>query len=180
MHCCHHCGLEFTHRPAAFTPDMSVVFCTKECREERKASPQLEALPPAFVNEKVEARHRGVCPCCGGEGPLDAHKSYRVSSYVFWTTFETRQTIGCLACGRRRKLRDAARCFVQGWWGIPVGMLATPAMILVNLAAMAGGTRTGQPTVSFRRWVAQELAMQLDAEGVSASDQATAASEAAA
>lgn len=170
MHRCHHCGSGFTHRPAAFTPDMSIVFCTKDCREERKALPQLEVMPPEFIDQKVQDRHLGPCPTCDEDGPLDAHKSYRVSSFVFWTTLETRQTIGCLSCGRRRKLRDAARCFIQGWWGIPVGLLATPVMIAANLAAMLGGMREGQPSVPFRRWVARELAERIDLEHTVASE----------
>lgn len=161
MNRCHHCAVEFKHRPPAFTPDRSIVFCSKECRAERNELSVLESLPNAFIEEKVAEAHLEPCPKCQRPGPIDIHTTHRVYSFFVLTSFGERSEIACARCGRLNRLKDSAFCFLCGWWGFPLGFFGTPVLIARNLWNIGAPVRANRPSVEFRRWAVERLAVRL-------------------
>jgi hypothetical protein len=76
-------------------------------------------LPQAAVQEQVWKAHQGLCPKCGGAGPVDVHVSHKVWSALVLTSWASTPRISCRSCGLKSQLIGTAFSLVFGWWGIP-------------------------------------------------------------
>ncbi len=46
-------------------------FCNDKCVERGFVLIVADQIPPEMLNEAVTEVHQGVCPACGGPGPID-------------------------------------------------------------------------------------------------------------
>ena len=76
-------------------------------------------IPQDIVDRHGGEIHRGLCPKCQGNGPIDVHTSYRVYSLFLYTSRSSKPNICCRSCGIRSQIGDAIFSFLFGWWGFP-------------------------------------------------------------
>ncbi|HEX6705623.1 MAG TPA: hypothetical protein VF169_12745 [Albitalea sp.] len=118
-------------------------FCNAKCQANGTLSRVATQLPREDVERYLGEVHRGNCPQCRGDGPVDLHTSYRVWSAVFLTQWSSRPAVCCKRCGTKRKIGDMVFSLVLGWWGLPWGLLMTPVQLGRNLV---GAFRTPDPS----------------------------------
>ena len=118
-------------------------FCNDECEQNDIVAGIAEDVPDDVVTKQVWQVHQGLCPKCGGNGPVDVHTSYRVWSALVMTSWKSRTHVVCRPCGSKARIADAAFCVAFGWWGFPWGIIMTPIQIFRNVA---GIFRTSDPT----------------------------------
>jgi hypothetical protein len=103
MAVCDYCGT--TYRGGAAIHGRR--FCTHQCRDRGRVLELLDDVPPSAIHRRVEEVRAGPCPECGAQANVDFHKSHRIWSAMFYTTW-TRTHFCCQACGRRHQMKDAA------------------------------------------------------------------------
>ncbi|HNQ88761.1 MAG TPA: hypothetical protein PKM73_09120 [Verrucomicrobiota bacterium] len=109
------------------------LFCNERCLQSHALLGQVERVYEDVVARKVAELHQGRCPRCGGPGPNDAHRAYRVRSLLFFSTWSNTPQVCCRACARRSQLAAIGYCLALGWWGLPWGLLMTPLQVWRNL-----------------------------------------------
>lgn len=122
-------------------------YCDATCLQRGVLTRVADQLPKHDVDIYVANVHRGRCPNCAGEGPVDVHTSHRVYSLILYTSWSSRPTICCRGCGIKRKIGDAVFSVFFGWWGVPWGLFVTPLQIGRNVA---GCFRTPDPRMPSR------------------------------
>jgi len=114
----------------------------RERPQEALTSPQ---AGPQGLAAFVEAYRRAACPICGRSGsPLNAYNVTTVKSYLVVTTYSTVLVVGCPGCikeAAQRCIKEAAQraqrtTSLQGWWGIPWGIVRTIQALHVNSMAL--------------------------------------------
>ena len=142
-------------------------YCNEQCA--LTASLESVELSEGEIEDALMRLHLGACPSCGGQGPIDAHASYRVISVVLVTQYATHVNVGCARCGRKVIAKNLAITFLAGWWGFPSGLLLTPIYLVMGTVSLfKAGART--PSARLRSVVATQLARERLSEGRSASD----------
>lgn len=139
-------------------------FCNDKCLAAGAVAQTAAALPAADVALHVAKVHRGNCPQCDGQGPVDVHTSHRVWSALVMTQWSSRPLICCQRCGTKRKLGDAAFSLVLGWWGFPWGLIMTPVQVVKNVAGAFGGPNPDQPSAQLEKQLRMRLATHLLAQ----------------
>lgn len=135
-------------------------FCNDRCRQNGALLNVSKQLPEGLVQQKTWEIHRGLCPKCGGPGPVDVHNSYRIWSALLITSWNTRPHVSCRSCGVKAQLLDAGFSLVLGWWGFPWGFLVTPIQIGRNLVGAAKGPDPSQPSAKLEKVVRITIASQ--------------------
>lgn len=69
-------------------------FCNDRCQNGGALISISRQLPESLVQPKIWEIHRGLCPKCGGPGPIDVHTSYRVWSALLVTSWSSRPSYG--------------------------------------------------------------------------------------
>lgn len=136
-------------------------FCNSECESKGALASLAQQLPSEEVDKYVRLTHQGPCPKCQGPGPVDVHRSYRVWSAIFMTSWSNRPAICCKACGTKTKLLDTLYCAVLGWWGIPWGLLMTPVQVIRNLVSIATPPNPTTPSAELERLLRLEWAARI-------------------
>lgn len=136
-------------------------FCNNTCRDSAYLTAASYELPAGFIVEKVAEIHGGPCPKCGGDGPVDVHTSYYVWSAFIITNTSQSSEVCCKSCGNKAKLKATAQNVIFGWWGIPWGLVFTPAQIIRNLGYMASGPDPRRPSDELFETVRTRLSAQL-------------------
>src|SRR6202030_3002117 len=95
-------------------------------------------VPESLVQQQVWSVHQGACPKCGGSGPVDVHRSYRIWSAVVLTRWVTNSQVSCRLCARKSQLTALLFSSVLGWWGFPWGLVITPVQVARNVKALMG------------------------------------------
>lgn len=132
-------------------------YCNEQCA--LTASLQSVALSEGEIDDALMRVHLGACPSCGGQGPIDAHASYRVISVILVTQYATHVNLGCTSCGRKVIAKNLAITFFAGWWGLPSGLLLTPIYLVMGAVSLfKAGART--PSARLRSIVATQLARE--------------------
>src|SRR5690349_13054387 len=108
-------------------------FCNDKCMREGQFLALAKNVPEEAVLQRVSEVFNGSCPLCGGRGPVDVHKSYKVWSAVFLTSWSTNPVISCRSCARKKQIGNLFFSGVFGWWGFPWGLLLTPVQVTRNL-----------------------------------------------
>ena len=135
-------------------------YCNARCRQRGAALAYAASIPEYVVDQQVRTLHAGLCPHCGGAGPVDVHTSYRVWSLVFITSWVNTPRLGCRACGRRGQITDLVVSLLCGWWGLPWGLVMTPVQIVRNIGGIVGGPDPSWPSAKLVKLVRIGLGTQ--------------------
>lgn len=133
-------------------------FCNAQCQQRGVLANVAQQIPAATVQYHVAQVHRGNCPRCQGEGPVDVHTSHRVWSALLMTSWSSRPVICCQRCGTRRKLGDMAFSALLGWWGLPWGVLITPLQVGKNLVGFFRSPDPFTPSPALEKMLRLQLA----------------------
>ena len=159
-----------------------VKFCSDRCLVEARCEAVASRLPAELIEEQVHLVHQAACPVCGGAGPVDLHLSHRVWSIVFLTTSVDDPRVSCRRCAVGVKLRDSLFSGLFGWWGLPMGLLLTPAQIYRNVAGLFTLPAPDSPSPPFvahiRRCLAQEAWEEMEVEALEGEEPADSNEEA--
>lgn len=153
-------------------------FCSANCRDRARAVlKSLDAVAPAEIESYIERARAGPCATCGGPGPVDLRRSYRVYSMILLTSWSTQNHFVCRACARKEQLKSLGFSTLLGWWGFPFGLIVTPIQIVRNIAALAGGADPGKASQRLQNILKLNLARKIAAQATAgASPTAQAAS----
>lgn len=136
-------------------------YCGDKCATHGALAIAAESFSAQDVAHHVTLVHRGNCPKCDGQGPVDVHTSHRVWSALFMTQWSSRPAICCRRCGNKRRLGDAAFSLVLGWWGFPWGVLMTPVQVLRNLVGSLRAPDPERPSAQLEKQLRLHLAQQV-------------------
>lgn len=136
-------------------------FCNQKCSRNGFTVAAANQIPAEVVSECVMQVHQGNCPRCGGRGPVDVHKSFRVCSAVVVTFWNTEPTICCRSCGIKGQLLGAFSSFIAGWWGFPWGLFLTPVQITRNFISLCHPPGPAKPSPDLARLIRFNMAAQL-------------------
>jgi hypothetical protein len=126
-------------------------YCSKKCYDADAVSRAADAIPDPVSDEFSSQIHRGNCPKCQGEGPVDVHKSYTIYSALFFTKWATVEHILCTQCARKRQATDLLSSLLLGWWGLPWGVIVTPIIIVADLLALFQNPGAYGPSDALKR-----------------------------
>jgi len=135
-------------------------FCNANCSARGTLLAISRQVPENIVNEAVLRVHQGLCPKCGGAGPVDVHVQHQVWSALVLTSWKSTPQISCRSCGVKSQLGGSALSLVLGWWGFPWGLLVTPVQIGRNVVGMLRGPDPLQPSAKLEKAVRMSIASQ--------------------
>ena len=144
--------------------DSDLRFCNAKCHQNGYAIKISRKIPQDVVDKQVGEIHRGLCPKCQGNGPIDVHTSYRVYSFLFYTSWSSRPHVCCRSCGMKSQIGDAIFSFLFGWWGFPWGLLVTPVQVVRNIVNAMNSPDEMRPSEKLQNIVRQSIASNLLAE----------------
>lgn len=121
-------------------------YCCDECARYGPLIPRSRQVPAAEVRLEALKILSGRCGMCGGPGPVEVRRSYRIWSFVVLSHFSTRLQISCRLCGIKAQLRGIGFSMLLGWWSLPIGVVMTPVQIGRNLWAMVVAPDGQEPT----------------------------------
>lgn len=136
-------------------------FCNDKCATNGALAAAAASFSDQDVAHHVTMVHRGNCPRCDGQGPVDVHTSHRVWSALLMTQWSSRPAVCCQRCGTKRKLGDAAFSLVLGWWGFPWGLVMTPVQLGRNLVGAFRAPDPAQPSALLEKHLRLQLAHQV-------------------
>ena len=155
MAACAYCGTSILFGGSR---DGDLRFCNGVCQQKGYVAVVARQVPDDVVAEQVSRVHQGLCPKCGGSGPVDVHTSYRVWSALLMTSWSSRPHVVCRSCGARARLADAAFSLFFGWWGIPWGFVMTPVQLCRNLVGLLRSPDAMRPSQQLSHLVRLHLA----------------------
>lgn len=138
-------------------------FCNAGCETKGVLVRVASQVPQDTVDRYLAQVHRGPCPRCDGQGPVDVHTSHRVWSALFMTSWSSRPAISCRPCGVKRKVGDAAFSLLLGWWGFPWGLLVTPLQVGKNVFGAFRTPDPARPSATLEKLLRMQLAASLQA-----------------
>lgn len=161
MASCGYCGTTILF---GGTRDGELRFCNAECQQKGIVVTVAQEVPDTLVAEQVWKVHQGLCPKCGGSGPVDVYTSHRVWSALIMTSWSSRPHVVCRRCGSKARLGDAAFSLALGWWGFPWGLVMTPVQVFRNVAGLLNTTDPSGPSPQLAHIVRLHIAQHaLDA-----------------
>ena len=135
-------------------------FCTKECHQQGHLLVLSRQIPKNIVDARLGEVHRGLCPKCQGNGPVDVHTSYRIYSALVFSSWRSIPTVCCRSCGIKGQLGNTIFSLILGWWGFPWGLIMTPVQIARNIAGMVKGPDEMKPSDKLEKLVRIAIASQ--------------------
>jgi len=155
---CAHCQM-----PVRFGgfPVEGLLFCGVGCYRDFSIECLLSQVPDEILERDVVESFYGPCPVCGGEGPNDLFKSYRIWSFIVLTRTVTRQRISCIDCARSRCRRDTLLALLFGWWSLPLGVIRTIVQIARNASAPSIHGEISAPSEALRAFLRSEIMEQM-------------------
>lgn len=157
MATCDYCGTMILF---GGTRNGNLRYCNARCQQAGTLLAISKKIPDAQVRESVWKVHQGTCPKCGGSGPVDVHKSYRVWSALVLTRWSSMQQLSCRPCGIKKQMSEAAISLVAGWWGFPWGLILTPIQVGRNLASLAKPPEVSKPSPEMEKVLRIAMARQ--------------------
>jgi hypothetical protein len=143
-------------------------FCNAKCQARGGLLARAKQVPDETVREQVWKTHQGMCPKCGGPGPVDVYTSHRVWSAVLLTRWTSTPQISCRGCGRKSQWTGVGFSLVLGWWGFPWGLIMTPIQIGRNLAGIGQSADASTPSPALEKTVRMTIAAQGNARAAGA------------
>jgi hypothetical protein len=142
-------------------------FCKQNCQERGALMALSKQLPDALVREQIWKTHQGLCPKCGGAGPVDVYVSHKVWSALLLTSWSSAPEVSCRSCGRKRQWTAVGYSLLLGWWGFPWGLIVTPIQVGRNLMAMGRSANASTPSPELERVVRMTIASQTPRKAIS-------------
>lgn len=136
-------------------------FCNAQCRNQAMVQSIGQQIPEGALQETVHVYHQAACPKCQGSGPVDVHHCHTIWSALVITSSKSRSHVCCRSCAVRAQLLATAQCAVFGWWGLPWGLIMTPAQIARNLAGIMRPPDPSRPSPALFEHLRTQLAVQL-------------------
>lgn len=136
-------------------------FCSDDCMAQGHVVVQARAFPDDVVLDSVREVHMGLCPVCGGSGPVDLHTSHEIWSLLLLTSWKSIPRISCRSCGVKRQVSGLFFSLFAGWWGIPWGIFMTPVQIVKNVIGLASPPNPMQPSDGLQTQMRLILAEQV-------------------
>jgi len=140
--------------------DGELRYCNARCKQSGRLLAVSNQIPQAHVQEQIWKVHQGACPKCGGSGPIDVHKSYRVWSAAVMTQWSSLLQVSCRSCGLKKQFADAGFSLLLGWWGFPWGLLVTPIQVGRNIWSAAQPPDPSKPSTQLERVLRISMASQ--------------------
>ncbi len=139
--------------------DSGYRFCNKKCRKNGQLFIVATQIPEDSVTQISRDIDTGVCPLCNKRrGPVDVHTAHKIASFVFFSSWSSKQQISCRRCGRKSQFYGTIYSLLAGWWGIPWGIFMTPVQIFKNVTAMLKPYKLSSPSVQLEQMVRLRLA----------------------
>jgi len=136
-------------------------YCNAKCQQQGALVTFSQQLPEQEIASAVSQVHQGLCPKCGGSGPVDVARAYKVWSLLILTSWSSDGEICCRSCGRKRQLGALVYSFFLGWWGFPWGLVMTPVQVARNLGAMSKSYDPLKPSQELEDAVRMHVALRL-------------------
>jgi hypothetical protein len=136
-------------------------FCNKECYQKGSIIVLSKDVPKEVVDQQIRSIHRGACPKCQGNGPVDVHTSHRVYSALVVTSWRSMPIVSCRSCGIKSQLGNTIFSLAFGWWGFPWGLIMTPVQIVRNIAGIVKGPDETKPSDRLANLVRVSIASQM-------------------
>ena len=133
-------------------------YCSDDCKSIGLC---MDKVPKEIIQEEINDVHNMECPKCGGPGPVDIQRHYKVHSLLIMSWFKEESELCCKACGTKNKLGALAYSTCLGWWSVP-GLFITPAFIVMNIAGLCSLPRQGKPSKALKNRVMKELSRNID------------------
>lgn len=134
-------------------------YCSSEClNNSQLLTPKPGTFTENEIQERIEYRHLGSCPLCGGVGPLDVQSTHTIWSLLIHSSFKTKTTISCRSCAVKMKIKSSLFSLFFGWWGIPDGIMKTPKFVLQDVVGLFQKIDPKEPSNALKRFAALELA----------------------
>lgn len=80
-----------------------LLFCNDKCLEKGFVLVVANEIPADMLDEAVAEVHQGLCPICGGPGPIDVQTSYTIWSAIFLSSWKSNPDICYRSCGTKKK-----------------------------------------------------------------------------
>lgn len=136
-------------------------YCSRRCHEGSVLVTAAEEVPDDAVRRAVEEVRMGLCPLCGGYGPVDVSTAHRIWSAVLVSSWYPVQSVCCRRCGRRRQGLALLVTLVAGWWSFPWGLVMTPVQAVRNVRGLLRDYDPYVPSEELETVVRMQLAMEL-------------------
>jgi len=112
-------------------------FCSKACLRNARLLEISEDIPTETIFQHACRIKESPCPVCQrSSSKTEVRFYYRVWSIIALTSWVKKKHICCLSCGRKTNFGSLVFCTLFGWWGVPWGIIITPAQIISNIAEM--------------------------------------------
>ena len=108
-------------------------FCNAKCEKNGLVQVVANTIPDVAVVERYNELLAGPCVSCKSVDPCSVYTSHRVWSAVLFTTWYSRPTVCCKACGNKRRIWSMLFSALFGWWGFPFGLIVTPIVLVRNV-----------------------------------------------
>ena len=155
---CDYCGTTIVF---GGVKDQGLNFCCKDCYHKGYALVDIrKKIPQDVLLKQTNRIYNGQCPKCQGVGPVDVHTSYRVYSFIIFTSWKSIPRVCCRSCGLKSQIGGIIISMIFGWWGFPWGLLMTPLQMIRNIAAIAKGASNNPSeklTNYVKNWIAHRL-----------------------
>lgn len=141
--------------------DDDLRFCNDNCHQQGILLAVTDQVPEDVISHQVMEVHQGLCPQCGGPGPIDAHTSYTVWSALVITRWQSNLRVCCHSCGIKSKIRATVVSGLLGWWGFPWGLIITPIQLLRNILGLFSSPDPRVPSMQLENSVKFDIAVQI-------------------
>ncbi|WP_052941288.1 hypothetical protein [Chromobacterium subtsugae] len=146
-------------------------FCRQACLREARLLEISEDIPTDMIFQHACRIKQGSCSLCKkASSTTEVRPYYRVWSIGILTRWTKRTHICCHSCGRKTNFACLIFSFAFGWWGMPWGLIITPAQIISNLAEMFRSRADATPSDALLRAARLDLASKLHQHGTAQSD----------
>lgn len=146
-------------------------FCSKSCLRNARLLEISEDIPTEAIFQHACSIKQGPCPVCHQtSSKTEARRYYRVWSAGIITQWTKRTHVCCHSCGRKTNLGSLVFCTLFGWWGIPWGLIITPAQIIANIAEMFKAQSDPTPSDELLQAARLDLAAKLHKQRVAQAD----------
>ena len=98
-------------------------FCNDDCMAQGLVLIEAQQLPHDVVMTHTSEIHRGLCPVCGGRGPVDVHTSHEV--WTILTRSKSLPRMSCRSCSVEQQTIGWLSSALLGCWGLPWGLIMT-------------------------------------------------------
>jgi hypothetical protein len=137
------------------------VYCDARCRESARLLQLADKVYPDQVQKKAAEIHRRNCPQCGGPGPTDVHRVFRIRSALFRSRWNSTPLLCCRRCALKAQLGGLGSSLLLGWWNVPWGLLMTPTQIFRNLKGILAGPDPRRPSDELEKLARVGLAARI-------------------